>query len=188
MRKISVVTLMALWFLSPAAPAKQVAGIEVPETVTVAGTPLLLNGAGVRRKFFFKIYVGALYLKNRQTTTDAVLTADNPKSVRMHFIYKKVSADKLVDAWNDGFKGNVNAKELAALKERIDRFNALFPAVRSGDTVRIDFLDDGTTEVWVNGARRGAIAGTDFQAAVLKIWLGDDPADGSLKRAMLGEQ
>lgn len=188
MRKISVVSLMVVCFLAPAVPAREIAGIQVPETVTVEGTPLILNGAGIRRKFFFKIYLGALYLKNRQTTTNAVLTADNPRSVRMHFIYKEVSANQLVDAWNDGFKGNSSDKELAALKTRIEEFNALFPAVHSGDTVNIDFLTDGTTAVRINGARRGTVSGADFQKAVLKIWLGDDPADGSLKQAMLGGQ
>ena len=188
MRKITFVSLVVLFFVAPAVPAKQIAGVQVPETVTVEGVPLKLNGAGIRRKFFFKVYVGALYLKNHQTTMEAVLAADNPKSVRMHSIYKEVSAEKLVDAWNDGFAGNNTPEELAALKARIDRFNAMFPAVRTGDIVRIDFLTDGGTEVWINDTKRGAIAGVDFQKAVLKIWLGDNPADSSLKRRMLGEQ
>lgn len=188
MQRIIVAGALALLFVAPLAWSIEVAGVQVPETVTVQGTPLILNGAGLRRKFFFKIYVGALYLKNRQTTPAAVLAADNPKSVRLQFIYKQVSAKQLVDAWNEGFTANTSSDALAALRARIDRFNALFPAVRSGDVVRIDFLADGSTDVWINDTMRGNIAGTDFQQAVLKIWLGDSPADRSLKQGMLRQE
>lgn len=69
----------------------------------------------------------------------------------------------------------------------MEQFNALFDTVHRGDEIAIDFLADGSTEVWFNQTRRGAISGTDFQTAVLKVWLGDSPADYGLRSAMLGE-
>lgn len=165
--------------------AKEVAGIAVPDTVTVNDTVLKLNGAGVRKRFFIKVYVGALYLKDPQTTAAAVLAAPSPRSVRMHVLYDEISAAKLVDAWNEGFTGNTSESELAALQPRITQFNALFPAVRKGDVMRLDLVGD-TTEVWINQEQKGAVAGPDFQQALLKIWLGEKPVDAGLKRAMLG--
>jgi hypothetical protein len=186
MKPLTVAVLTALLLISAPSFAKDVAGVQVPETVTVQDTALPLNGAGIRSRFFVKVYVGALYLKNRETTTPAVLAAPPPKSVRLHFIYDEVTADKLVGAWNDGFTGNNTPEELNALKPRIEQFNAMFPTVRKGDTLRIDLLTDGSTEVWFKDAKRGAVPGADFQKALLKIWLGEKPADASLKDAMLG--
>lgn len=165
--------------------AKEVAGIAIPDSVTVNDTVLKLNGAGVRKRFFIKVYVGALYLKDPQTTSAAVLAAPSPRSVRMHILYDEISAAKLVDAWNEGFAGNTSKAEVATLQPRIAQFNALFPAVKKGDVVRLDLVGD-TTEVWINQEQKGAVAGPDFQQALLKIWLGEKPVDASLKRAMLG--
>lgn len=173
-----------LFFATPAL-AKEVVGVNVPDAVTVGDTTLKLNGAGVRTRFFVKVYVGALYLNEPQTTAAAALAAPTPKSVRMHVLHDEIAAAKLVDAWNEGFRGNTSDAERAALQARIDTFNTLFPAVKKGDVVRLDLIGD-TTEVWINQERKGAIAGPDFQQALLKIWLGEKPVDAGLKRGMLG--
>ena len=177
---------IALLFLA-GANAADVAGVQVPESVSVQGKPLILNGAGVRSRFFVKVYVGALYLPAKHQTTEAVLAGEAPKSVRLHIVYSEIAGDQMNDALNEGFTGNNSDAELAALKARIERFRAMIPTVRRGDTVRFDLLAGGTTEVWVNDALRGSVAGADFQRALLKIWLGDRPADRRLKRAMLGQ-
>ena len=41
-------------------------------------------------------------------------------------------------------------------------------------------------ELALNGEVRGLIEGADFGAAVFSIWLGDEPLDPKLKRALLG--
>ncbi len=181
---LSLVALLVL--LPPIAEAREAAGVQVPDAVEVQGEKLALNGAGVRTRFFVKVYVGALYLKQRAGNAAVAIEQAPPKSVRLHFLYKEVSAEKLVEAWNDGFRANTAGDALDRLDERIAQFNALFPAVRKGDTIRLDLLADGTTRVAVNDQALGTIPGADFQQALLRIWLGEKPADSGLKRAMLG--
>jgi Chalcone isomerase-like len=180
--------IFALWLVAGAVPAREIAGVSVPESVTPPGqdTALALNGAGVRTKFFFKIYVGALYLPKPLDAAEAVLDFAGPSSVRMFFLYHEVSAAKLVDAWNEGFAANLSADALKALQPRIAQFNALFHTVHRGDVVRLDYLPDTGTQVWINDELRGTVAGVDFHRALLAIWLGAKPADGDLKEAMLG--
>ncbi len=184
MKQLATVLLVLLF--SSSSPAKEVAGVQVPDTVTVQGTPLVLNGAGTRTRFFVKVYVGALYLPAPQQTTEDVLAAAGPKSVRLH-LQREVAGEQMNEALNEGFAANHTAAELEALKARIEQFRAMIPTLRRGDTVRLDFLTDGTTVVSINDGQRGTIAGADFQAALLKIWLGDRPADRGLKQAMLGK-
>lgn len=184
---MKVIASLLAWLVlvAPMAQAREVAGVTVPDTVEVEGERLALNGAGVRSRFFVKVYVGALYLK--QPVQDAATAVEQapPKRVLLHFLYKEVSAEKLVEAWNEGFEKNTLPEVRAALQSRIDRFNALFPTVRKGDTIRVDLLADGATRVAVNDQLRGTVPGADFQQALLRIWLGEKPADGDLKQAML---
>ncbi|MHA1569233.1 MAG: chalcone isomerase family protein [Alphaproteobacteria bacterium] len=191
---LRIFSVLAVFLFLAASPsggcATEVAGLSIPDQVRLHHdvTPLQLNGAGVRYKLFFKIYVGALYLPAPQHTTATVLALPGPKRVSMHFLYKEVSQEKLADGWRDGFKNNLTADELPPLRDRLTRFNSLFRTVRRGDVIELDFLPDGTTEVWINDALQGQVRGGDFQRALLLIWLGDDPADEDLKQAMLKRQ
>jgi chalcone isomerase-like protein len=62
----------------------------------------------------------------------------------------------------------------------------LFRTMRRGETIFIDLLPNGDTRVTINSEARGVVTGAEFQRALLKVWLGDKPADSDLKRAMLG--
>jgi len=168
------------------ASALEIAGVSVPQTVTVENNQLVLNGAGIRKKFFFKIYVGALYLTARQSKVEAILADPGPKSIVMTFLYKEVETEKLVDGWNEGFANNSSAKEVRELKARISRFNSMFVTVHRGDEIRLDYLPDKGTQVTINNSVKGIVEGEDFSRALLKIWLGPEPADSNLKDAMLG--
>ena len=52
----------SLLLAAPAYANKDVAGVDVPDTLSVEGKTLQLNGAGIRKKFVVKVYVGALYV------------------------------------------------------------------------------------------------------------------------------
>ena len=186
MRSTIKMAILALALAVPPAFALTVEGVNVPESITVADTPLMLNGAGVRKRFFVKVYVGALYLPAKQTATAGVLDASGPKSVRLHFLYKELEAKKLTDAWTEGFKNNNSDAEFKALGARLDQFNGFFRSVKQGETIFVDLLPNGETRVSINNEARGSVTGADFQQALLKIWLGDEPADADLKRGMLG--
>jgi len=169
--------------------ARDVAGVKLPETLEVSEPPVILqlNGAGIRTKFFVKVYVGALYLPTPAHDAKAVLAMPGAKSVTMHFLYDEVSAEKLRSGWTDGFHANQNEAQFKVLADRLEQFNAAFATVHRGDVIRLELLPDTGTAVFVGGKKRATIPGEDFARAVLAIWLGEDPADSSLKDAMLGK-
>ena len=178
---------LVLIFAGPSSEAREIAGIDVPENITIKNKVLVLNGAGIRKKLFIKVYVGALYLTMKRTSVDQILSDPGPKRITMSFLYKEVSAEKLVDGWNEGFKANNSAEELKALQDRINQFNSFFVTVHKGDVIRLDYMPDEGTQVWINNMLKGAVPGEDFSRALLKIWLGSKPADVGLKDAMLGD-
>lgn len=166
---------------------KNIAGVDVPQSVMIENKALVLNGAGIRKKLFIKVYVGSLYLTAKQTTVDKILTDPGAKSIVMNFLYKEVSTQKLVDGWNKGFADNSSVKEIKALQDRINQFNSLFTTVYKGDEIRLDYLPGEGTQVRINGTLKGSVPGEDFYPAVLKIWLGSKPADDDLMQAWLGK-
>jgi long-chain acyl-CoA synthetase len=152
----------------------------------VGGQDLVLNGAGIRTRAVFKVYVGSLYLPAKATDLAAVL-AKGPRRIQMNLL-RDLAADQLVDALNDGMKDNSTAAEMAALKAQQDQLTSIMKAfgeAKEGSVVTLDFVD-GATLVGFNGAVKGTIPGESFNRALTKIWLGDKPVQADLKKAMLG--
>lgn len=188
MKIIQIVT--TLWLLSVTSTvfALEIENVKLPESIssTTPGASLVLNGAGIRTKFIFDIYVGALYLESKNSDAEKIINDKSEKQIFLHFLYKEVTKKKLTAGWTDGFEDNNSSAEMAKLRDRLNKFNNMFVTVKKGNTMRFDFLTDGTLKVIINKKSRGEISGYDFQQALLKVWLGEEPATGDLKSAMLG--
>lgn len=166
--------------------AREIAGVDVAESLkSDGGTTLHLNGAGVRSKFFFDIYIAQLYMEHPANSTEGIIDAEGLKRIVMHFLYSKVEKEKLIDGWNEGFEGNSKAEELELLKERITRFNSLFVDVKKNDVIVLDFIPTTGTRVVIAGEEKGSIEGKDFNDALLKVWLGKKPVTSALKKELL---
>ena len=183
-RYLWLVAALAL-SLAASVSAAEVEGVSVPEQAVVDGQTLVLNGAGVRTKFFFDIYVGALYLPSRTRDAQQAIAGRGPKRVTMHFLYGEVGKKKLTDGWIKGFEKNQSKDAMARLQDRLAQFNAMFTDARKGDEFVFDFLANGDTRVTLKGETKGIIPGEDFARALLAVWLGRKPADKDLKKAML---
>ncbi|HLE61241.1 MAG TPA: chalcone isomerase family protein [Thermoanaerobaculaceae bacterium] len=170
------------------AAAMELAGVTLPDEVTVGGATLNLNGMELRTKTMLKVkvYVAGLYLATASHDAAAIIAADEPKQVVMHFLYKKVEKDKLTKAWREGFANNF-AAALPSLKARLDEFCALWPDMASGERAVITYLPDTGTRLELNGKEAGVIPGKDFADAMFAVWLGAKPADAGLKEGMLGK-
>ena len=182
--------LLPLVFFSQFALAAEIAGVRVEERVRLGATELQLNGAGIRTRIVFKVYVGALYLPEKKSAGAEVLALKGAKRVSMTML-RDLGAKQLTDALEDGIRSNHSPAELAALKGRVDELVAVMNEIGSAKektVIALDFLPDSGTRITVDGAARGKpIPGEDFYAALLRIWLGDKPVDADLKKAMLGQ-
>jgi hypothetical protein len=89
-----------------------------------------------------------------------------------------------------GIGRNTSAADIAKLKDRIEKFDAILDGigkVKKKDVITIDWLPGAGTVLSLNGKARGdAIAGEDFYAALLRIFIGDKVSDEELKTGLLG--
>ena len=179
-------TFFFILFYSQQSFSLEIEGVNISNNTNVGNDSLVLNGAGVRTKFFFNIYIGSLYLISKESNIEKILKDTHSKQISLYFLYNEVTKEKLVDGWTAGFKNNNSDEIFESLKAKLDKFNSFFITTHKGDTVTLDFIANTKTRVTINKQLKGEIEGANFQTALLKVWLGDHPADYTLKDAMLG--
>ena len=184
--------LAVAWFALAAlqgASAAEVAGVKFSDSVKVAGKDLQLNGLGVRTKFIIKVYAAGLYLQDKRATTlDEVMKAEGPRRMQLVML-RDVSSEAFGESFMTGLNNNLDTKEKSKIVTQISKFGEMFAtldSLKKGDTLDIDWIPCTGTVVLVNGKRNGeATPDLVFYNSILKIWLGDKPADESLKTKLL---
>jgi len=168
--------------LAAPAYARQVAGVGMPERVEIGGEQLRLNGMGLRKEVFFKVYVAGLYLEKPTADAGTALSTDQPKRIVLHML-RNVDRGKLDHALTKAFEQNAGAK-MPSLRGRLDQLRAALPAVRTGDVLEFSYVPGVGTVVHGEG-RHVTIPGKDFNDALFAVWLGAKPVDDHLKRSLL---
>lgn len=172
-----------------AQPAVELEGQKFEPTASVGGQSLPLNGVGLRKRAIFKVYVAGLYAGQKSADASAIVNEKGPRRVSLRML-RDVEAQSFIDSFNEGLKNNTPEAQLSAMKPQVDALVATLKSIgeaKKGDVINFDYTPEGGTRITVNGQPKGnPIPGADFFSAVLRIWLGDKPADETLKKGMLG--
>ena len=170
-----------------AARAVTVAGLEIGDTVRVAGRTLPLRGAGVRTRFLVKLYVAALYTDDATAAGPELAAADAPMAVRIAIRSDLVTRERMVEALYEGF-GKSTGGNLAPVRDGIDTALAVMPErLGAGDRIDLVYVPGTGTAVLREGRRLAVVEGLAFKEALFGIWLSDDPVQLQMKRDLLGE-
>ncbi|HEY8401748.1 MAG TPA: chalcone isomerase family protein [Cytophagaceae bacterium] len=167
---------------------KTIEGVTIPETFTAGKEKLILNGAGVREKYFIDLYIGALYLKNKSSDANKILESNEPIVIKMHIVSKMITSKKMEETVRDGFKKSTGGNT-APYKEKIDKIVEAFKGeIKVGDVFDIVYIpEEATTYLYKNNKLGSQVKGEDFRKIMFGIWLGKDPADNDLKDDLLGK-
>jgi Chalcone isomerase-like len=164
--------------------AADVGGVKVPDTMTADGNMLKLNGAGIRKKAIFKVYVAGLYVENPSKDASALLSSSEAKQMHL-WMLRDIKGANVSGAIADGFQLNSKAA-LPQLQPRLDQLAKMIPDMKEGDQMSLTFVPDKGTVVNVRGTDVGTIEGRDFADALFAVWLGPNPVQDDLKQALLG--
>jgi len=182
-------TVVLLW--ATAAQALDVAGVNYPPQFTVAGKPLVLNGAGIRYRFVIKVYTAGLYLPAKADSTEAVLGTPGPKRLHIQML-RDIDANTLGKLFTRGMEDNSSRAEFGKAIPGTLKLSELFVAKKklaAGENFSVEYIPGQGTMVLVNGqpGLSSPILEPEFFQSLLKIWLGPKPADDLLKSALLGK-
>lgn len=185
MKKI-VLSLILSLFLAGSAAAVEVSGVNLEPAVSVNNQSLKLNGYGIRKKLFVKVYIGSLYSAVPLTTPAAALNDGGDKLIRMNFLHSKVDKEKIIEAYKEGFSNNSPGLAGSAdVKKFLSFFNGDF---MKGDVVDLSLLSNGTVSASHNGKLLGQLQSSKLAKGILAIYFGEKPADEALKKGMLGKE
>ena len=160
-------------------------GVTLPATLKANNENLVLNGGGLREKYFLDLYVGGLYLKSKSTNANAIMKADESMAIRIEIVSKLISSDKMVDAIEEGMEKSTGGKT-QELSQEIKDFKAAFSeAIVVGDIYNLIYNPGEGLTIYKNNKKVKTIKGLKFKQAAFGIWLCDDPADDDLKEGML---
>jgi hypothetical protein len=124
-----------------AAPAISVEGVTFPGEAVVNGEALQLNGVGLRAVAWLKGYAAGLYLSSRSRSAAQVLATPGAKRLQMRMLLD-VGTEEFIKAFDKGIARNTPAAGVAALAERMARFDALLRSigkVRKRDVIDLDW-------------------------------------------------
>jgi len=185
-RRLVIPALFILLLVPGPSSAREIDGIRLPDALTIAGTRLVLNGAGIRTKFFFHVYAGGLYLQTPSHDAAAIIAGDAPMLVRMHFIYDGVSPEQMQNGWMKGFR-RLAPQAGKDLQAAMHRFTMLFSVtVKKDDVYDFAWIPGKGLEIRLNDKVLDVIDNFELKKVLFRIWFGKDPADSDLKEGMLG--
>ena len=190
----ALLALAAILSLAPGlarAATVDVAGVQLEDRITVNGSPLQLNGAGVRYKAVFKVYTAGLYLGQKATTTEQVLAAPGPRRMTITML-RDIDSAELGKLFSRGMEDNMERSAFSKLIPGVIRMSQVFTdhkKLLAGETFVLDWVPGTGTVLTVKGKVEGEpFKEPEFFNALMRIWLGPKPADWQLKDALLGKK
>jgi len=184
-RILTVVILLIL--MSIFTMAIDIAGVDIKENFVITNKKMVLNGSGVRKKLFFKLYVGSLYLPKKNIDPRAIVDGDENMTIKLDIVSTFITSTKIKEALEEGF-ATVETEKLNKIKDRLKKFVSIFQdeKVKRGDIFTFNYID-GKIETYKNKKHVLTTEGKDFKEALFGIWLGDRAIDKKLKIDMLGQ-
>jgi hypothetical protein len=190
MRHILKALCIALGLLALQVQAREVEGVKYQESIDLAGAKLQLNGAGTRYKAVFKVYTAGLYLGKKAATMADVAATPGPKRMTLTFV-REIGSEELGRLFIKGIKANTPNEEYTRIVASVMRMSQIFYEARRmkvGEVINMDWVPGKGTVIAIRDVPVGEpFPEPEFYSALLRIWLGQDPADWQLKDALLGK-
>ena len=186
LRKIAgVVSVIMLSGLALFAMASE----KLPAELEVEGTTLVMNGEGVRNRFFMDIYTAGLYLNEKSDNAEGIIQEDEVQAVRLRITSSRVTRARFIDSIEEGLRksaGDDFHRYEPFIDELREEMDAQDIQINVGDLFGFDYVPGEGTRILRNGEVMRVIEGLDFKQVLFGIYLGRDPIQDSLKHDMLG--
>ena len=182
----SVVAGLLLALFTSQASAATLAGIKMADQMQYGGKTMVLNGIGIRKRLFFKLYVAGLYLDAKSKDAAAIMKADKPMAIRLAITSSLITPAEMKEATLSGFMVGTGGK-IAPIKPQIDKMlNTFDKGVGPGDVYELINMPGSGVHIVRNGKKVEVIRSAAFKEALFGIWLSNTPVQANLRAQLLG--
>jgi hypothetical protein len=184
----AILIILSLLLVSAATEAQlTINGVTLPAKTKKDNNELLLNGGGIRKKLFFKLYTAGLYVDSKTKSGADVINADKAMAMRLTITSGVISSDNMSEAIEEGFKKSTKGNT-APLQKQIEQFISTFKkeVIKEGDVFEIWYVPSEGVKSYKNDKLQSTVPGLDFKKALFGIWFSDNPVDEDLKKGLLG--
>ena len=184
--KITILIMTFSSAISLCAQTSNIEGIDFPDELSINNETFVLNGGGLREKLgFLDLYVGGLYLSATSSDANQIIMSGSPMAIRIVIASRLVSRERFIEALEEGFKNTTVGKYTSIQIESFKKYLS-DPFEIDDEIILVYSSEDQNTYLYKNSEIRGKFSGLSFKQALFGIWLGDKPAQESLKKEMLG--
>ncbi len=187
-KKLGFLLVVLLFVFSFSVDARTIGGVNMEETFKAGDETLILNGAGIREKFFADIYVAGLYLKEKSSDYKKIMSMDESMVIKIKIVSSLITAERFKEACEEGFERTTNGNT-KPLRPKIDlAYTAFAQKFNVGDIFDLVYIKGVGTDFYKNGKLITKVDGIDFKAALFGIWIIDKPShkNEKLRKGMLG--
>lgn len=183
---IAVISCLFLYLATDAQATLN--GVTLPGKLKLDNTELILNGGGIRKKLFFKLYTSGLYLTGKNKNAADIINADKATAIRLSITSSVLNSSNMSEAIQEGFTKSLKGNT-APLQAKIDQFINTFKSgeIKEGDVFDVWYIPGEGVKSYKNGKLQSTMPGLDFKKALFGIWLSEDPVDADLKTGLLGQ-
>lgn len=182
-RFIALILVLGSFIYLPRVNALTISDTQIKDTLSFEGQNLLLNGAGIRTKVFFKVYIGALYVSSKTKDADAIIDSATPRIIELTFL-RAVDGEKISTAFREGFTKNCIAR-CEELKPKIEELAKAVPAIKQGQLLQITATKEGVS-LSLDGKSMAQVKAQDLGKEMTRIFIGKNPPTEDLKKGLLG--
>jgi len=161
--------------------------MKVEEKIKVYNQELILNGSGIRNKFFIDVYIGSLYLEELENDAESIIKSGKIKSMELIIVSNLITQKNLSGFLRSELKKSVAPKEFQLLEDDIELFLSTFhEKIKKGDRFSFNIIPNVGVEVYKNNRLIKSVKSDDLGRRLIELWIGENPVDENLKEEVLG--
>jgi hypothetical protein len=183
MKKIIIFIFIFFTFLY----GRVIMEMKIEEKIKICNHELILNGSGIRNKFFIDVYIGSLYLEEPKNDAESIIKSKTIKSMELIIISNFITRKNLTIFLKSELKNSITPEEFKLLENHIELLLSTFhEEIEKGDRFSLNIIPNVGVVVYKNNRFIKSIKSDDLGKRLIELWIGKNPVDKNLKKQVLG--
>lgn len=179
--------ILTLFLLGTAVDGNvKVAGVTFTQTLKKNNINFVLNGTGLKTRYFIDLYVAGLYLPKKSKDASHIIYSETPMVLKIVITSSFITLKKFKSSVDEWFFNSMHGN-ISEVKNEIEMFKSTFGnSMHIYDELLMIYHPNLGIKAYKNGTYVTLIPGLAFKRELARLWLDDNPESVGLKNGLLG--